>query len=115
MAVAVLFEQESLSYSQLDLRVEALATVLRDRGARPGALVGVCLQRSLELPVALLAVLRSGAAYVAVDPAYPPERRAHILRESELPLLVTNRALATALPFDAAGLVLVEEKGLRVM
>jgi amino acid adenylation domain-containing protein len=109
MAVAVLFEQESLSYSQLDLRVEALATVLRDRGARPGALVGVCLQRSLELPVALLAVLRSGAAYVAVDPAYPPERRSHILRESELPLLVTNRALATALPFDAAGLVLVEE------
>jgi amino acid adenylation domain-containing protein len=109
MAVAVLFEQESLSYSQLDLRVEALATVLRDRGARPGALVGVCLQRSLELPAALLAVLRSGAAYVAMDPAYPQERQAHILRESEPLLLVTNRALATALPFDAAGLVLVEE------
>ena len=73
-AVAVQSESETLTYAQLDARSDAFAADLVERGAAPGKLVGVCLERSPELIVALLAVLKTGAAYVPLDPAYPAER-----------------------------------------
>jgi len=95
-APAVSFGTESLSFAELDRRSAALAARLQGLGAGPDRIVAVALERSLELPVALLAVLRAGAAYLPLDPAHPPERIARILAQAR-PVAV----LATA---DLAGL-----------
>src|SRR5581483_1434273 len=72
--VAVQFEDRSLSYAELDETSDRLARVLRNRGAVPGDLVGLCASRSIEMVVGLLAVLKSGCAYVPMDPDYPGQR-----------------------------------------
>ncbi|MCX4830316.1 non-ribosomal peptide synthase/polyketide synthase [Streptomyces sp. NBC_01016] len=96
-APAVLAGGESLTYRQLDRRSNALAAELVAHGAGPGRLVAVLLPRSVDLMVALLGVLKSGAAYVPVDPAYPAERIAVILEDSAPALAVTtDPALAPA-------------------
>ncbi|NTX67464.1 amino acid adenylation domain-containing protein, partial [Myxococcus sp. CA051A] len=97
-AEALRFEDSALSYAQLDSRSNQLAWHLRSLGARPGSLVGVCLERSLDLVVALLAVLKSGAAYVPLDPAYPRERLAGMLEDADAPVLLTHEHLKSALP-----------------
>ncbi|MEU8988360.1 amino acid adenylation domain-containing protein, partial [Streptomyces sp. NPDC048558] len=106
-APAVLAGGESLTYRQLDRRSNALAAELIERGAGPGRLVAVMLPRSVDLLVALFGVLKSGAAYVPVDPAYPAERIAVILQDSAPALAVTAEAglapegLATVRPTAA--------------
>ncbi|NTX52306.1 condensation domain-containing protein, partial [Myxococcus sp. CA039A] len=97
-AEALRFEDSALSYAQLDSRSNQLAWHLRSLGARPGSLVGVCLERSLDLVVALLAVLKSGAAYVPLDPAYPRERLAGMLEDADAPVLLTHEHLKSVLP-----------------
>ncbi|MEU1285624.1 amino acid adenylation domain-containing protein [Kitasatospora sp. NPDC005856] len=102
-AVAVRCGAERLTYRELDRRANRLARHLRARGARPERLVGVCLPRSADLVVALLAVLKSGAAYLPLDPDLPAQRMAFMLTDAEVPLLVTQRSLADRLPrHDAA-------------
>ncbi|MGW5354054.1 non-ribosomal peptide synthase/polyketide synthase [Streptomyces sp. NPDC004031] len=109
-AVAVEFEDTSLSYAELDARVEQLARTLAARGARPEAVVAVALPRSLALVVALLAVHRAGAAYLPLDTGHPAERLAHMLGDARPVCLVTTEGVAlpeTAVPHlavDAGGL-----------
>ncbi|WP_440554626.1 non-ribosomal peptide synthase/polyketide synthase [Streptomyces sp. SCPE 10] len=79
-----------LTYAELDARTDRLAARLRRAGAVPGAVVAVGMDRSAVLPVALLAVLKTGAAYLPVDPAYPDERKEFMLRDSGAGLLVTD-------------------------
>ncbi|WP_086784436.1 non-ribosomal peptide synthetase [Streptomyces caniscabiei] len=97
-ATAVVFEDERLSYAELDFRAEELAVRLRDRGAGPGAFVAVAVPRSTELMVALLGVLKSGAAYLPVDLDYPADRVAHMLADSGATTVVTLAATADRLP-----------------
>ncbi|WP_370640379.1 amino acid adenylation domain-containing protein, partial [Myxococcus sp. XM-1-1-1] len=104
-AEAVRFEGSTLTYAQLDARANQLAHHLRTLGAKPGVLVGVCLERSLELVVALLGVLKSGAAYVPLDPAYPRERLAGMLEDADAPVLVTQEKLKSVLPTTGARVV----------
>ena len=73
-AVALVFEGEQLTYSQLNVRANQLAHFLRLQGVRPNTLVAICMARSVEMVVSLLAILKSGGAYVAIDPSYPVER-----------------------------------------
>ncbi|MGD9483564.1 amino acid adenylation domain-containing protein [Streptomyces sp. TRM70308] len=82
-ATAVVCGERSLSYRELDSRANRLAHLLAGSGARPGAFVGVCLPRSVDLPVALLAVLKTGAAYLPLDPGYPEERVAWMVRDAD--------------------------------
>ncbi|HEY3712493.1 MAG TPA: amino acid adenylation domain-containing protein, partial [Amycolatopsis sp.] len=89
-ATALVFEDESLSYVDLDARAEALARRLRAQGARPGAVVAVAVPRSVELMVALLGVLKSGAAYLPLDLDYPAERLEYMLTASGAGLVVTG-------------------------
>ncbi|HEX2077233.1 MAG TPA: condensation domain-containing protein, partial [Longimicrobium sp.] len=81
-AVAVRFEEESLTYRELNARANRLAHHLRRRGVGPEVRVGICLERSLEMVVGILAVLKAGGAYVPLDPGYPAERLAFILADS---------------------------------
>lgn len=94
-AVAVVQGAERLTYAELDARAGRVAAALRARGVRPGAMVGVCLERSSELVVSLLGVLKAGAAYVAMDPAHPTDRLLHMLRDTEAAALVTAGELRT--------------------
>ena len=97
-AVAVVFGDEKLTYSQLEIRSNRLANYLRDTlDVNPDGLIGVCLERSLDMVVALLGVLKSGAAYVPLDPAYPADRIAYILEDSGAAAILTQESLADAL------------------
>ncbi|RON67348.1 non-ribosomal peptide synthetase [Pseudomonas fluorescens] len=100
-AAAVILATEpspSLSYAELNARSNRLAHQLRARGVGPDVLVGVALGRSLELAVALLAVLKAGGAYVPLDPQTPAERLRHVLDDSGLKLLLTDRESLASLP-----------------
>ncbi|QQP99052.1 non-ribosomal peptide synthetase [Lysobacter enzymogenes] len=96
-AVAVGCGERTLSYAELDRRSSALARRLRRAGAGPGERVGLCLERSVELSVALLAVLKSGAAYVPLDPAYPQQRLDYMVADSGLGWALCDRANAARL------------------
>jgi len=89
-AVAFCYRDQRLSYEEVEARSNQLANHLVSLGVGPDVLVGLCLERSLDLPVALLAVLKAGGAYVPLDPTHPPERLAMILEDAGAPLLVTD-------------------------
>ncbi|MEU4776986.1 amino acid adenylation domain-containing protein [Micromonospora sp. NPDC023633] len=87
-APAVSYGDDRLTYAQLDARAGRIAAALRARGCGPGTRVGVCLERSVDLVATLLGVLRSGAAYVPIDPTYPAERIRYTVEDSRVTLLV---------------------------
>ncbi|HEX7239813.1 MAG TPA: condensation domain-containing protein, partial [Longimicrobiaceae bacterium] len=99
-AVAVASRGESLTYAELDARSAALAGELRSRGVGAGSLVGVHLERGAAMVAALLAVLRTGAAYLPLDPSYPAERLEYMLRDSGAAVLLTQEGLAGTLPAE---------------
>ncbi|MBB5874407.1 amino acid adenylation domain-containing protein/thioester reductase-like protein [Allocatelliglobosispora scoriae] len=105
LAIAVQDAERALTYRQLRDRVAAIAAELADRGAGPGDLVGVYLDRSADLVAALLAVLTVGAAYVPLDPVYPPERIAAMLDDARVRLLIVDRAPDPVLAAAAPGLL----------
>jgi amino acid adenylation domain-containing protein len=92
--VALEFEGRTLSYRELEVRANRLAQLLRTQGAAPGRYIGVCLERSFELVIALLAVAKSGAAYVPLDPDWPRERLAFMVQDAGVDCVVTERSLA---------------------
>ena len=108
-AVAVVFEGKQLTYRQLDLRATAVADRLRAAGAGPEQVVAVALPRSVELMVALVGVLKSGAAYVPLDPDLPAERAEVIAKDSHALLTITDDFLArhplTVIPREFDGLM----------
>ncbi|KUJ66294.1 hypothetical protein ACZ90_38475 [Streptomyces albus subsp. albus] len=97
-APAVSCAGQVVSYAELDRRSSALAGHLRARGIGAGQLVGVFLERSAQLPVALLGIMKSGAAYVPLDPIYPADRIGYMLADTALPLVVTESRLVGRLP-----------------
>jgi aspartate racemase len=101
-AIAVEHADQRLTYRELDQRANQLAHFLSERGVGPESRVGICLRRSLELPVALLAVLKAGGACVPLDPAYPKDRLAYMLEDSQASLVLTQPGLlAEVTDFDA--------------
>jgi amino acid adenylation domain-containing protein len=97
-AVAVAFEGKQLTYSELNAKANQLARHLRKMGVVPDSLVGVCVERSLEMVVGLLGILKAGGAYVPMDPEYPKDRLAFMLEDSSVKVLLTQGKLADSLP-----------------
>jgi len=96
-ATAVSFGAQELSYEELNRRANQLAHYLRGRGVQAETLVGICLERSLEMVVSLLAVLKAGGAYVPLDPAYPAQRLRLMLHDADARVLVTEEELVERL------------------
>lgn len=96
-AIALVFNEHKLSYRELNKRANQLAHHLISMGARPETLVGLCLERSLEMVIAILGVLKAGAAYVPLDPTHPAERLNDILNDAQMPLLLCSNNTATKL------------------
>jgi amino acid adenylation domain-containing protein len=111
-AVAVRFEEESLTYAELNARANRLAHHLRGRGVGPEVRVGVLMERSPEMVVSLLAVLKAGGAYVPLDPGLPAERLAYMLDDSGVPLVLTQAALRETIPAREGVAVLAVDDGL---
>ena len=101
-AAAVVFEDETLTYAELDAKANQLARHLQGLGVGPDVLVGVCLERSFEMVAGLLAVLKAGGAYVPIDPTYPAERIAFMLEDADPPVLLSQAKLRDTLPAHRA-------------
>ncbi|MGU3780609.1 amino acid adenylation domain-containing protein [Burkholderia metallica] len=91
--LAVVFEGNSLTFAELNARANQLAHHLRDQSVGPDILVGICVERSLDMIVGLLAILKAGGAYVPLDPGYPPERIAYMLEDAKPAMLLTQQHL----------------------
>jgi len=99
-AIAVVFEDRHLTYGELDTYSSQLPHHLRDLGVGPEVVVGLCVERSLEMLIGLVGIVKAGGAYLPLDPNYPPERLAFMLRDAHAQVLVTHSTLVSRLPAD---------------
>ncbi len=100
-AVALVADKQVLSYKDLNRRANQLANYLRASGVGPNVLVGLCMDRSPEMVIGLLGILKAGAAYVPLDPTYPSERLAFMVEDAQAPILLTQQHLLTKLVNDS--------------
>lgn len=107
-AVAVVFEGTHLTYRELNQRANQMAHYLRAFGVGSEVLVGIFMERSLEMIIGLYGILKSGGAYVPLDPEYPPERVAFMLQDTRVPVLLTQKRLVPELPSHGAKLVCLD-------
>ncbi|MBW4575237.1 MAG: amino acid adenylation domain-containing protein [Aphanothece sp. CMT-3BRIN-NPC111] len=107
-AVAVIFEDQKLTYRELNQKANQLAHYLQKLGVGPEVLVGICVERSPFLAIGLLGILKAGGAYVPLDPAYPQERLAFMLQDTQTPVLLTQQRLITALPQHNAQVICLD-------
>ena len=107
-AVAVVFEHQQLTYLELNQRANQLAHHLQSLGVEPEVLVGICVERSVEMVVGLLGILKAGGAYVPLDPNYPQERLSFMLKDAGVKLLLTQQKLLSTLPSHTAQVVCLD-------
>jgi amino acid adenylation domain-containing protein len=107
-ALAVVMGREQISYRALNEKANQFANYLQQRGVGPETLVGIFLERSINMVVALLGVLKAGGAYIPLDPAYPAERIAFILEDAGAKVLVTQQELVGALPSSNATVITID-------
>ena len=108
-AIAVVFEEQSLTYTELNHRANQLAHYLRTLGVGAEVLVGISLERSLEMIIGLLAILKAGGAYLPLAPDYPTERLLFMLEDSQASFLITHSSLLAKLPPYQATLICLDE------
>ena len=101
-ATAVVYEQDQLSYRELNARANQVANYLRKLDVGPDVLVGICMERSLEMVVGMLGILKAGGAYLPFDLEYPKERLRMVFDDSRVPILLTQQRLLSRLPATAA-------------
>ncbi|MEZ0308395.1 MAG: MupA/Atu3671 family FMN-dependent luciferase-like monooxygenase [Ramlibacter sp.] len=106
---AIQWQGQSLAYAELDQRASRMAHALLRRGVKVGDTIGLCMERTPDMVVALLGILKAGAAYLPLDPAYPRERIAFMIADSKTPLVVTTGATAALLGVDPGKAFLFDE------
>ncbi|MBX3301079.1 MAG: amino acid adenylation domain-containing protein [Nitrospira sp.] len=102
-AIAVSFEKQALTYRELNQRANQLAHFLRRNGVGPDVLIGICMERSLEMIVAVIGILKAGGAYVPIDPGYPAARIAFLFQDSQAALILTQERLISSIPAHEGG------------
>ncbi len=107
-AVAVVYEDEQITYRELDRKTNQLARHLQSSGVRPETAVGICVERSTEMMIGLLGILKAGGSYVPLDPAYPKDRLAFILKDAKVQVLLTQERLIDALPEHGAQVICLD-------
>jgi len=107
--IALVFEGEQLTYKQLNTRANQLAHYLLSLGIKTENLIGICVERSLEMVIGVLGILKAGAAYVPLDPDYPLERLQFILDDSQVPILLTQKHLDERLPTFQGNLIYLDQ------
>ena len=109
--IALVYKQQNLTYRQLNNRANQLANYLKSLGVKPETTVGICVERSLEMVIGILAILKAGGAYVPLDPAYPTERLALMLEDVQTPILLTQTHLQNRLPLNQQTVVNLDIDG----
>ncbi len=107
-AIALVFDEQELTYAELNRRAERVAARLREHRVGPDTLVGICMERSIEMMVGLLGIHKADAAYVPLDPTYPKERIAFMLQDSQAPVLLTQMRLLSKLPRHEAAVLCLD-------
>ncbi len=107
-AIAVVFEEEQLTYEELNVRANQLAHYLEGLGVVPETLVGIYVERSIEMVVGLLGILKAGGAYVPLDPTYPKERLAYMIEDSSVSILLSQETLRANLPAHQAEVICLD-------
>ncbi|WP_071189201.1 non-ribosomal peptide synthetase [Trichormus sp. NMC-1] len=107
-AIAVVFEEKQLTYQELNQRANQLANYLQKQGVKPEILVGICLERSLELVVGVLGILKAGGAYLPIDPAYPQERLTYMLTDAQVSIILTQKQLLAVLPNENKQIICID-------
>src|SRR5262249_43508823 len=113
-AIAVVYQDQQLTYRELNERANQVAHYLRSLEFGPETLVGLCLERSVELVVGILGILKAGGAYVPMDAEYPRPRLEFMLRDARIGLLVTQQALRDRLPIDGCSVVCLDSDAPRL-
>src|SRR5204863_10129846 len=101
-------DEQQMTYRELNIRANQLAHHLRQLGVGPEVMVGLCMERSIEMIVGLLGILKAGGAYVPLDLAYPKERLAFMLQDTQAPVLVTQEKFIDLLPTPEAHVVCLD-------
>jgi len=109
-AIAVIFKDQTLSYRSLNQRANQLAYQLQSLGVKPDMLVGICIERSLNIIIALLGILKAGGAYLPLEPSYPKQRLAFMLEDAQISVLLTEQNLIAKLPKHKAQLLCLDKK-----
>jgi amino acid adenylation domain-containing protein len=107
-AIALVVEEQMLNYYDLNRRANQLAHHLNTLGVGPDVLVGLCVERSLDMVVGLLGILKAGGAYVPLDPGYPADRLAFMIHDTQAPVLVTQNHLISRLPTEGSQLICMD-------
>ena len=108
-AVVVVFQDQSVTYRELNYRADQLAFYLQLLGVKPETLVGLCVNRSVEMLVGMLGILKAGGAFVPLDPSYPKERLAFMLADSQVPVLVTQSVLLSRFPRHTSQVIYLDQ------
>ena len=104
-APALVFEGQQLTYDELDRRANQLANYLQKSGVKAETVVGICIDRSIEMVIGVLGVLKAGGAYLPLDPTYPAERLAFMIEDARIPLLLTQKQFINTLPLQENSLL----------
>ncbi len=107
-AVAVVYQDQSLTYGELNNRANQLAHYLQSLGVQPEVLVGICVDRSLDMVIGLLGILKAGGAYVPLDPVYPVERLEYMMTDAQISILLTQQNLVAKLPAHQAQVICLD-------
>ncbi|MBW4432012.1 MAG: amino acid adenylation domain-containing protein [Pelatocladus maniniholoensis HA4357-MV3] len=107
-AVAVIFKDQQWTYKQLNEKANQLAHYLQTKGVKPEVLVGIFIERSIEMLVGLLGILKAGGAYVPLDPSYPSDRLTYMLSDAAVPILLTQQSLVDSLLANQAEVVCLD-------
>lgn len=108
-AVAVMFDDGEMTYAELNRKSNQLAHYLRRRGVGPDVIVGVCLERSVEMIISLLAILKAGGVYLPLDPSYPHERLLFMINQADVKIILSQKHLSGRLPACEAAIIAMDD------